>query len=175
MRNHENQVQNVPPPRPPPVIIEAAGQKYAKMTGLDNWRRPVTEVRDVQREINCRRRSAWFSVNNFANELFWPKSSWKLKVRLLKAEATEALSYSMHDMGTPVIIGAGKNAPSTPCTGHWVPTSTCKPLSAFFVQCPQALTQSAEVTIRQRRFMFAGPWLGKPRDDFQSVRFSGGS
>ena len=51
-------------------------------------------VGELTQEINHRSRAAWACIRRFSRELFnRPRAPWRLKVRLLRAEAMEALLY----------------------------------------------------------------------------------
>ena len=79
---------------PPPLVIEAAGQKYAQTAELRYLGGLVNEDDELTQEINHRSRAAWACIRRFSRELFdWPRAPWRLKVRLLRAEAMEALLY----------------------------------------------------------------------------------
>ena len=54
----------------------------------------VIEDGELTQEINHRSRAAWACIRRFSQELFdRPRAPWRLKVRLLRAEAMEALLY----------------------------------------------------------------------------------
>ena len=79
---------------PPPLVIEAAGQKYAQTTQFRYLGGLVNEDGELTQEINHRSRAAWACIRRFSRELFdRPRAPWRLKVRLLRAEAMEALLY----------------------------------------------------------------------------------
>ena len=79
---------------PPPLVIEAAGQKYAQTTQFRYLGGLVNEDGELTQEINHRSRAAWACIRRFSRELFdRPRAPWRLKVRLLRAEAMEALQY----------------------------------------------------------------------------------
>ncbi|CAB1119068.1 unnamed protein product [Ectocarpus sp. CCAP 1310/34] len=83
-----------PPPPPPaaPLVIEAAGQKYAQRVEFRYLGRRVREDIELSQDINQRSRAAWACLRKYARELFdRPTAPWGLKIRLLKAEAMEAL------------------------------------------------------------------------------------
>ncbi|CAB1119777.1 unnamed protein product [Ectocarpus sp. CCAP 1310/34] len=82
------------PPPPPPLTIEAAGQKYAQTTDFRYLGGLVNEHGDLTREINYRSRGAWACLRRYGRELFdRPQAPFRLKIRLLQAEAMEALLY----------------------------------------------------------------------------------
>ena len=76
---------------PPPLVIEAAGQKYAQTAQFRYLGGLVNKDVELTQEINHRSRAAWACIRRFSRELFdRPRASWRLKVRLLRAEAMEA-------------------------------------------------------------------------------------
>eukprot|EP00752_Nemacystus_decipiens_P009299 g8310.t1 len=86
--------------QPPPLIIEAAGQRYAQMTEFRYLGGLVNEQGDLTREINHRSKAAWACFKRYKTELFdRPGAPFGLNVRLLKAEAVEALlALPLRDM-----------------------------------------------------------------------------
>ena len=93
MRAPEKQPKKGGPP-PPPLVIEAAGQKYAQTAQFRYLGGLVNEDGEFSQEINHRSRAAWACIRRFSRELFdRPRALWRLKVRLLRAEAMEALLY----------------------------------------------------------------------------------
>ena len=76
---------------PPPLVIEAAGQKYAQTAQFRYLGGLVNEDGELTQEINHRSRTAWACIGRFSRELLdLPRAPWRHKVRLLKAEAMEA-------------------------------------------------------------------------------------
>ena len=54
----------------------------------------VNEDGELTQKINHRSRAAWSCIRRFSRELFdRPRAPWRLEVRLLRAEAKEALLY----------------------------------------------------------------------------------
>ena len=93
MRAPEKQPKKEGSP-PPPLVIEAAGQKYTQTTQFRYLGGLVNEDGELAQEINHRSRAAWACIRRFSRELFdRPRAPWRLKVRLLRAEAMEALLY----------------------------------------------------------------------------------
>ena len=73
---------------PPPLVIEAAGQKYAQIAQFRYLDGLVKEDGELTQEINHRSRAAWACIRRSSRELFdRPRAPWRLKVRLLRAEA----------------------------------------------------------------------------------------
>ena len=93
MRAPEKEPKKGGPP-PPPLVIEAAGQKYAQTAQFRYLGGLVNQDGELTQEINHRSRSAWACIRRFSRELFdRPRTPWRLKVRLLRAEAMEALLH----------------------------------------------------------------------------------
>ena len=93
MRAPEKQPKKGGPP-PPPLVIEAAGQKYAQTAQFRYLGGLVNKDSELTQEINQRSRAAWACIRRFPQELFdRPRAPWRPKVRLLRAEAMEALLY----------------------------------------------------------------------------------
>ena len=93
MQAPEKQPKKGGPP-PPPLVIEAAGQKYAQTAQFRYLGGLVNEVGELTQEINHRSRAAWACIRRFSREIFdRPRAPWRLKVRLLRAEAMGALLY----------------------------------------------------------------------------------
>ena len=87
---------NQPPPRPspPPLVIQAAGQRYAQTTEFRYLGGLVNEHGDLTRDIDYRSEIAWVCFKIYARELFdRPGAPSRPKTRLLQAEAMEALLY----------------------------------------------------------------------------------
>ena len=79
---------------PPPLVIEAAGQKYAQAAQFRYLGGLVNKDGELTQEINHRSRAAWACITRFSRELFdRPRAPCRLKVRLVRAEAMEALLY----------------------------------------------------------------------------------
>ena len=79
---------------PPPLVIEAAGQKYAQTAQFRYLGGLVNEDGELTQDVNHRSRAAWACIRRFSRELFdRPRAPWRLKVRLLRAEAMEAPLY----------------------------------------------------------------------------------
>ena len=79
---------------PPPLVIEAAGQKYAQTAQFRYLGGLVNEDGELTQEISHRSRAAWACIRRLSRELFdRPRAPWRRKVRLLRAEAVEALLY----------------------------------------------------------------------------------
>ncbi|CAB1102544.1 unnamed protein product [Ectocarpus sp. CCAP 1310/34] len=94
MRAKEKQTTIPPPPPPPPLIIEAAGQRYTQTTELRYQGGLVNEHGDLTQNINYRSGAAWACVRRYGQELFHrPRAPFRLKTRLLQAEAMKAMLY----------------------------------------------------------------------------------
>ena len=93
MRAPEKQPEKGGSP-PPPLAIEAAGKKYVQTAQFRYLGSLVNEDAELTQEINHRSRAAWACIRRFSRELFdRPRAPWRHKVRLLRAEAMEALLY----------------------------------------------------------------------------------
>ena len=83
-----------PTPPLPALEIAAAGQKYHQVHQFVYLGGLITEDADITRDINRRTKIAWGCFRKFSTELFdRPSAPLRLKARLLKAEAMEALLY----------------------------------------------------------------------------------
>ena len=85
----------MPPPRTPRTMvqIEAAGQTYKQVQPFTYLGRAVIEVPDIF-EIARRTRACWMRIRRYLRELYdQPKVALSLKIRMVKAEAIEALLY----------------------------------------------------------------------------------
>ncbi|CAB1103436.1 unnamed protein product [Ectocarpus sp. CCAP 1310/34] len=140
----KNKQTTTTPPPPSPLIIEAAGQ----------------------REINYQSRAAWACIRRYGQDLFdKPNAPFRLKTRLLQAEAMEALLYgcmtwaprqdqyrtlrTIHHRLLLRVIGYQREK------GTYRQLSYAQTLKR--VGC-----QSVETTIRQRRLLFAGALARQP-------------
>ncbi|CAB1118616.1 unnamed protein product [Ectocarpus sp. CCAP 1310/34] len=158
-----------PPPPPPPTapqVIEAAGQKYAQTAEFRYLGSRVREDVELTKEINhgAEQRGlvsgTWACLRKYARECFdRPTALWGLKIRLLKAEAMEALLIGCmtwaprrkhYDLLTTTrhrlllrVIGYRR------ARGQYRQLSNAQALK--YVEC-----QSVEATVRQRRLLFAG-------------------
>eukprot|EP00903_Cladosiphon_okamuranus_P015600 g14405.t1 len=91
MRVKEKQPPLMPPP---PLIIEAAGQRYAQTTEFRYVGGLVNEQGDLTREIHHKSKAASACLKRYKTELFdRPGALFDLKARLLKAEAVGALLH----------------------------------------------------------------------------------
>ncbi|CAB1104167.1 unnamed protein product [Ectocarpus sp. CCAP 1310/34] len=94
MRAKDKPTTTLQPAPPPPLTIEAAVQKYAQTTEFRYLGGLANEHGDLAREINYRSRGAWACLRRCGRELVdRPKAPFRLKIRLLQAEAMEALLY----------------------------------------------------------------------------------
>lgn len=149
-----------PTPPLPPLEIAAAGQKYKQVDQFVYLGGLITEDANLTREINRRIKIAWVCFRKFCKELFdRPDAPFWLKVRLLKAEAMEALLYGCmtwaprsdhyrqlrktHRQLLLRVIGYRR------VHGTHRQMSYAKALK-------KTGSQSVEATIRQRRLLFAG-------------------
>ena len=73
------------PPRPSPLVIEAAGQRYVQTAEFRYLGGLVNEQGDLNRDINYRCKIAWVCLTRYARELFdRPGPPIWLKTRLLE-------------------------------------------------------------------------------------------
>ena len=125
---------------PPPLVIEAAGQKYAQTTQSRYLGGLVNEDGELTQEINHRSGAAWACIRRFSRELFdRPRAPWRLKVRLLRAEAMEALLKRMHGVGPPprpLPVTEEDTPPTTPASYRVPPRARHLP-TAFVRSGPQ--------------------------------------
>ena len=149
-----------PTPPLPALEIAAAGQKYHQVHQFVYLGGLIIEDADITRDINRRTKIAWGCFRKFSTELFdKPNAPLRLKARLLKAEAMEALLYgcmawtprnahyrqlrmTYHKL-LPRVIGYHR------VHGTYRKISYAKALK-------KTGSQSVEATIRQRRLLFAG-------------------
>eukprot|EP00752_Nemacystus_decipiens_P018516 g16601.t1 len=128
-----------PPLPPPPLIIEAAGQ---------------------------RSKAAWACFKRYKTELFdRPGAPFGLKVRLLKAEAVEALLYGCVTWSPRRdhyrLLRTTHHQLLLRVIGHRRERGTHRQLS-YAQALKRAGCQSVEATIRQRRLLFAGAVARQP-------------
>ena len=165
MRAPEKQPKKGEPP-PPPLVIEAAGQKYAQTAQFRYLGGLVDEDGELTQEINHRSRAAWACIRRFSRELFnRPRAPWRLKVRLLRAEAMEALLYGC--MTWPPrrdhyrLLRRTHHRLLLRVIGYHRERGTYRQLSYAQV-LKKTGCQSVEATIRQRRLLFAGAMARQP-------------
>ena len=177
---------------PPPLVIEAAGQKCAQTTQFRYLGGLVNEDGELTQEINHRSRATWACIRGFSRELFdRPRAPWRLKVRLLRAEAMEALLYGSDRPRAPwrlkvrllrveameaLLYGCVTWAPRRDhyrllrrthhrlllrVIGYRRERGTYRQLS-YARALKKTGCQSVEATIRQRRLLFAGAMARQP-------------
>ena len=86
----------MPPPRTPRTMVQmkAAGQMYKQVQSFTYLGGAVTEVPDMSVEIARRTRACWMRIRRYLRELYdQPKVALSLKIRMVIAEAIEALLY----------------------------------------------------------------------------------
>ena len=165
MQAPEKQQKKGGPPLPPHVI-EAAGQKYAQTAQFRYSEDLVNENGELTQEINHRSKAAWACIRRFSRELFdRPRAPWRLKVRLLRAEAMEALLYGC--MKCPPrrdhyrLLRRAHRRLLLRVIGYRREHGTYRQLS-YAQALNKTECQSVEVTIRQRRLLFAGAMARQP-------------
>ena len=138
MRAPEKQPKKEGSP-PPPLVIEAAGQKYAQTAQFRYLGGLVNEDGELTQEINHRSRAAWSCIMSISRELFdRPRAPWRLKVRLLRAEAMEALLYGCMTWASPrpLPVTEEDTPPTTPASYRVPPRARHLP-TAFVRSGPQ--------------------------------------
>ena len=162
MRTPEKAQQpgETPTPPLPALEIAAAGQKYHQVHQFVYVGGLITEDADITRDINRRTKIAWGCFRKFSTELFdRPNAPLRLKARLLKAEAMEALLYGC-------MTWAPRNAHHRQLRtthhklllrviGYHRVHGTYRKMS-YAKALKKTGSQSVEATIRQRRLLFAG-------------------
>ena len=162
MRTPEKAQQpgETPTPPLPALEIAAAGQKYHQVHQFVYLGGLITEDADITRDINRRTKIAWGCFRKFSTELFdRPNAPLRLKARLLKAEAMEALLYGC-------MTWAPRNAHYRQLRtthhklllrviGYHRVHGTYRKMS-YAKALKKTGSQSVEATIRQRRLLFAG-------------------
>ena len=145
---------------PPPLVIEAAGQKYAQTTQFRYLGGLVNEDGELTQEINHRSGAAWACIRRFSRELFdRPRAPWRLKVRLLRAEAMEALLYGCMTWAPRRdhyrLLRRTHHRLLLRVIEYRRERGTYRQLS-YAQALKKTGCQSVEATIRQRRLLFAG-------------------
>ncbi|CAB1096389.1 unnamed protein product [Ectocarpus sp. CCAP 1310/34] len=166
MRAKDKPTTTSQPAPPPPLTIEAAGQKYAQTTEFRYLGGLVNEHGDLTREINYRSRGAWACLRRYGRELFdRPQAPFRLKIRLLQAEAMEALLYGC--MTWSPLSGHYQTLRSIHhrlllrVIGYKRKKDTYRQLS-YAQTLRRVECESVEPTIRQRRLLFAGALARQP-------------
>ena len=86
----------MPAPHMLPVVmhVEADGQRYRQTQSFTYLGGVITECPDVSTEIARRSSACWMRIRRYQQELYdRPNVSLDLKIRMVKAEAVEALLY----------------------------------------------------------------------------------
>ena len=150
------------PPRTPRTMVrvEAAGQIYKQVQSFTYLVGAVTETPDMSVENARWTRANWMRTRQYLRELYdQPKVALSFKIRMVKAEAIEALLYgcstwtlrqehyaklpTVHHRVLLRIIGAQRKRPD-----HWM-TSYNRALE--ITRC-----ESIEITLRTRKLLWAG-------------------
>ena len=116
--------------------------------------------------INHRGRAAWACIRGFSRELFdRPRAPWRLKVRLLRAEAMEALLYGCMTWAPRRdhyrLLRGTHHRLLLRVIGYRRERGTYRQLS-YAQALKKTGCQSVETTIRQRRLLFAGAMARQP-------------
>ena len=150
---------------PPPLVIEAAGQKYTQTAQFRYLGGLVNEHGELTQEINRRSRAAWACTKRFSWELFdRPRAPWRLKVRLLRAEAMKALLYGCMTWAPRRdhrLRRRTRHRLLLRVIGYRRERGTYQQLS-YAQTLKKTGCQSVEATIRQRRLLFAGAMARQP-------------
>eukprot|EP00903_Cladosiphon_okamuranus_P015101 g13968.t1 len=154
------------PPRPSPLVIEAAGQRYIQTAEFRYLGSLINEEGDLTREINHRSKAAWACIRRYATELFdRPGAPFRLKVRLLQAEAVEALLYGCMTWSPRRdhyrLLTTTHHRLLLRVIGYKREKGTYRVLS-YAQALKLAGCQSVEATIRKRRLLFAGAMARQP-------------
>ena len=170
-----------PTPPLPALEIAAAGQKYHQVHQFVYLGGLITEDADITQDINRRTKIAWGCSRKFSTELFdRPSAPLRLKARLLKAEAMEALLYGC-------MTWAPRNAHYRQLRtthhilrviGHHRVHGTYRKMS-YAKALKKTGSQSVEATIRQRRLLFVGAFARQsdkrlPKRQLFAERLEGG-
>ena len=165
MREPEKQPKKGGSP-PPPLVIEAAGQKYAQTAQFRYLGGLVNEDGELTQEINNRSRAAWACIRRFSQELFdRPRAPWRLKARLLRTEAMEALLHGC--MTCPPrrdhyrLLRRTHHRLLLRVIGYRRKRGTYRQLS-YTQALKKTGCHSVEATIRQRRLLSAGDMARQP-------------
>ena len=92
----KTEIMFMPPLRTPRTIVrvEAAGQIYKQVQSFTYLGGAVIETPDMSVEIARRTHACWMRIRRYLRELYdQPKVALSLKIRMVKAEAVEALLY----------------------------------------------------------------------------------
>ena len=155
----QQQAETRTPPLPA-LEIAAAGQTYNQAHQFVYLGGLITEDADLTQDINRRIKIAWGCFRKFSTELFGrPSAPLRLKARLLKAEAVEALLY-----GCTTWAPRNTHYGQLRATHHKLLLrvieyrrvhGTYRQMS-YAKALEKTGSQSVEATIRQRRLLFAG-------------------
>ena len=120
----------------------------------------------LYQEIDHRRRAAWACIRRFSRELFdRPRAPWRLKVRLLRAEAMAALLYGCMTWAPRRehyrLLRRTHHRLLLRVIGYRRERGTYRQLS-YAQALKKTGCQSMEATIRQRRYLFAGAMARQP-------------
>ena len=149
---------------PLPLVIQAAGQKYAQTAQFRSLGGLVNEDGELTQEINHRSRAAWACIKRFFRELFGrPRAPRRLKVRLMRAEAMKALLYGCMTWAPRRdprrdhyrLLRRTHHRLLLRVIGYHRERGTYRQLSYAQV-LKKTECQSVEAAIRQRRLLFAG-------------------
>ena len=151
---------------PPPLVIEAAGQKYAQTAQFRYLDGLVNEDGELTQETNHRSKAAWACIRRFSRELFYrPRAPLRLKVRLLRVEAMEALLYGCMARAPRCdhyrLLRRTHHRPFLRVIGYRRERGTNQQL-LYAQALKKTGYQNVEAIIRQRRLLFAGAMTRQP-------------
>ena len=149
-----------PTPPLPALEIAVAGQKYHQAHQFVYLGGLINEDADITRDINRRTKIAWGCFRKFSTKLFYrPSAPLRLKARLLKAEAMEALLYGCMTWAPRNAhyrqLRATHHKLLLRVIGYHRVHGTYRKMS-FAKALKKTGSQSVEATICQRRLLFAG-------------------
>ena len=149
-----------PTPPLPALEIAAAGQKYHQVHQFVYLGGLITEDADITRDINRRTKIARGCFRKFSTERFnRPSAPFRLKARLLKAEAMEALLYGCMTWAPPNAhyrqLRTTHHKLLLRVIGYHRVHGTYRKMS-YAKALKKTGSQSVEATIYQRQLLFAG-------------------
>ena len=161
-----------PTPPLPALEIAAAGQKYHQVHQFVYLGDLITEDADIMRDINRRTKLAWGCFRKCSTELFdRPSAPLRLKARLLKAEAMEALLYGCR-RGPRVTLTIGSSGRRTTSSFCGSPGTTA---FTAHIEIYRTLKPSRKPGAKVWKRQFAsdgfcsqGPWPGRVTSDSRS-------
>ena len=167
MRAPEKQPKKGGSPPPPLLSSKQRGKSTLRPPSSDAWVALSTKMANSRRRSTTgRSRAAWACIWRFSRELFdRPRAPWRLKVRLLRAEAMEALLYGCMTWAPRRdhyrLLRRTHHRLLLRVIGYRRERGTYRQL-AYAQALKKSRCQSVEATIRQRRLLFAGAMARQP-------------